>query len=68
MWQYIIDLDTNDLIDKLSFTYLDDVITKQEAADIINENKKKLPVGYLNHIKLNYFSSLYNCSRLAWIF
>ena len=43
LWQYIIDLDTNDLIDKLSFTYLDDVITKKEAADIINENKKKLP-------------------------
>ena len=43
LWQYIIDLDTKDLIDKLSFTYLDDVITKKEAADIINENKKKLP-------------------------
>ena len=31
LWQYIIDLDAADLVDKLSFRYLDDVITKSEA-------------------------------------
>ena len=31
LWQYIIDLDTDTLINKLSFNYLDDVITKEEA-------------------------------------
>ncbi len=43
LWQYIIDLDTEDLISKLSFKYLDDVISKDEANKIINDNKKKLP-------------------------
>ena len=43
LWQYIIDLETDDLLNKLSFSYLDDVITKKEAKKIINDNKKNLP-------------------------
>ena len=40
LWQYIVDLDTDSLINKLSFIYLDDVITKEEAKKIINSNKE----------------------------
>jgi len=43
LWQYILDLETDELLNKLSFSYLDDVITRDEAANIINNNKKKLP-------------------------
>ena len=43
LWQYILDLETDELLNKLSFSYLDDVITREEAADIINKNKKNLP-------------------------
>ncbi len=46
LWRYIIDLKTDDLLNKLSFTYLDDVITKNEAANIIDKNKNKLPDDY----------------------
>ncbi len=42
-WRYIIDLETDDLVNKLCFSYLDDVITKEEAKKIINNNKQKLP-------------------------
>ena len=43
LWRYIIDLDTDVLINKLSFTFIEDVITKGEAANIINNKKQKLP-------------------------
>ena len=43
LWRYIIDLDTDALINKLSFTFIEDAITKEEAANIINNKKKKLP-------------------------
>ncbi len=45
LWRYIIDLETDRLIDKLSFSYLDDVITKKEAAEIINKKKQNLPTN-----------------------
>lgn len=43
LWRYIIDLETEKLLDKLSFSYIDDVITKKEAADIIDKKKQNLP-------------------------
>ena len=43
LWRYIIDLQTEDLVNKLSFSYLEDVITKYEAIEIIDEKKKNLP-------------------------
>ena len=39
LWKYIIDLNTESLIDKLSFRYLDDAITREDAYNII-QNKK----------------------------
>ena len=45
LWRYIIDLETDQLIDKLSFSYLDDVITKKEAAGMIDKKKQNLPVN-----------------------
>ena len=43
LWRYIIDLETEQLLDKLSFSYIDDVITKKEAAKIIDKKKQNLP-------------------------
>ena len=43
LWRYIIELETRDLLDKLSFSYIDDVITKDDAAKIINQKKTNLP-------------------------
>ena len=43
LWRYIIELETEHLLDKLSFSYIDDVITKKEAAEIINKKKQNLP-------------------------
>tara|TARA_Y100000588_G_scaffold320461_1_gene351041 strand:- start:153 stop:1451 length:1299 start_codon:yes stop_codon:yes gene_type:complete len=40
LWKYIIDLKTEDLLSKISFTYIDDLITIEESFEII-ENKKK---------------------------
>ena len=54
LWRYIIDLETDQLIDKLSFSYLDDVITKKEAAEIINKKKRNLPAN-LNELNSTIF-------------
>ena len=54
LWRYIIDLETDQLIDKLSFSYLDDVITKKEAAEIINKKKQNLPAN-LNELNSTIF-------------
>ncbi len=43
LWRYVIELETRDLLDKLSFSYIDDVITKDEAAKIIDQKKTNLP-------------------------
>ena len=43
LWRYIIELETEELLDKLSFSYIDDVITKKEAAIIIDQKKQDLP-------------------------
>jgi len=43
LWRYVIDLETYELLDKLSFSYIDDVITKKEAAEIIDQKKQNLP-------------------------
>ena len=40
LWKYIVDLNTEDLLNKLSFTYIDDAITKEEAFNIIEDKKK----------------------------
>ena len=46
LWRYIIDLETEQLLDKLSFSYIDDVITKKEAAKIIDKKKTKLTLQH----------------------
>ena len=35
LWKYIIDLKTEDLLSKISFTYIDDLITIEESFEII---------------------------------
>ncbi len=42
LWKYIIELDTDDLLDKLSFTYIDDAISREQSHQIIESKKKKL--------------------------
>lgn len=42
LWKYIVDLDTEDLLDKLSFTYIDDAISKEESFQIIQNKKKNI--------------------------
>ena len=43
LWKYILDLHPEELINKLSFSYIDDVISADDALNIIEEKKKNLP-------------------------
>jgi len=67
LWQYIIDLDTDSLIDKLSFNYLNDVITKEEAKKIIDNNKQKLPKD-TSELNSTIFPAYTTAVAMAWIF
>ena len=51
LWKYIIDLKTEDLLSKISFTYLDDVITKEEAFNIIEDKKNNIETETQSIIK-----------------
>ena len=42
LWKYIIELESNSLLDKLSFSYIDDAISKKEAFDILETKKQNL--------------------------
>ena len=42
LWQYILDLEGEELLSKLTFSYLDDVISEEEAMKIINGKRDKL--------------------------
>ena len=42
LWQYILDLGDEELLQKLTFSYLDDVISEEEALTIIREKKTLL--------------------------
>ncbi|MDG2474788.1 MAG: enolase C-terminal domain-like protein [Paracoccaceae bacterium] len=51
LWKYIIELNTNDLLDKLSFTYLDDAISRSEAFVILENKKRDVAFSKKNIIK-----------------
>ena len=42
LWKYIVELESNSLLDKLSFSYIDDAISKSEAFDILEKKKQNL--------------------------
>ena len=42
LWKYILELDVEELLNKLTFSYLEDVITKEEASIIIKEKRTNL--------------------------
>jgi L-fuconate dehydratase len=42
LWKYIVELETEDLLNKLSFTYIDDALSKEEAFQIIEKKKKNI--------------------------
>lgn len=43
LWKYVIDLEPEQLLRKLSFSYIEDVITEDQALKIIKDKKKILP-------------------------
>jgi len=51
LWKYIIDLNTEDLLNKLSFTYIDDVITREEAFNIIEDKKNNIQIATQSILK-----------------
>lgn len=42
LWKYVVELSTNDLLDKLSFSYIDDAISRSEAFSIFEKKKVSL--------------------------
>ena len=54
LWKYIVELDSNNLLDKLSFSYIDDAISKLEAFNIIEEKKKNLTLHQEKIIKYGF--------------
>jgi len=45
LWKYIVELESGSLLEKLSFSYIDDAISKSEAYEIIQKKKKNLPIA-----------------------
>ena len=42
LWKYVLELDTEDLLEKLSFTYIDDAISRSEAFSMMKYKKANL--------------------------
>lgn len=54
LWKYVVELESTSLLDKLSFSYIDDAISKSEAFNIIEEKKKNLTVSQDNILKRGF--------------
>ncbi len=54
LWKYVVELNTDDLLDKISFSYIDDAISSSEARSILEQKKRNL-VPAINNVIQNGF-------------
>lgn len=64
LWQYVVELPTAELLAKLTFTYIDDAITENEASNIIEGKKKTISIE-TDKIKAQGFPSY--TTAVGWL-